>query len=79
MDTPLSSLDSQILLPHSNGIQSNAFGMWVVVGCVINWSLLTITACGMLAESKADIALFCAFFVPVRSPRLSLCTNTKLM
>jgi hypothetical protein len=45
----------------------NEFHLWVVAGCVVNWSLLSIMACGMLGETKADIALFCLFFVPVRT------------
>jgi hypothetical protein len=47
--------------------QPNEFHLWVVAGCVVNWSLLSIMACGMLGETKADIALFCLFFVPVRT------------
>jgi hypothetical protein len=66
MDYP-STAASVTALYRTSTEHLNGFHLWVVAGCVVHWGLLSIMACGMLGETKADIALFCLFFVPVRT------------
>jgi hypothetical protein len=66
MDYP-STVASVTALYRANIAHPNGFDLWVVAGCVVNWCLLSVMACGMLGTKPADIAMFCLFFVPVRT------------